>query len=122
MTVSLGEGNTPLLHSARLSERFGTVAVAEYGRIHCEVHGTDCTRDDLLLIGRVQQAAIEAAKPWGRGLAIADTDALVIHEEGHEREQERELVLRLQGTAPLSHGRHPPSTSRGPPRRGAGVR
>jgi len=61
----------------RLSVRFGAVGVAEYGRIHCEVHGTDCTRDDLLLIGRVQHAAIEAAKPWGRGLAIADTDALM---------------------------------------------
>lgn len=61
----------------RLSERFGTAAVAEYGRIHCEMHGTDCTRDDLLLIGRVQQAAIEAAKPWGSGFVVADTDALM---------------------------------------------
>lgn len=61
----------------RLSERFHTVAVAEYGRIHCEVHGTDCTREDLLLIGQAQQALIEAAKPWSNRFVVADTDALM---------------------------------------------
>ena len=61
----------------RLAVHFDTVAVAEYGRIHCEIHGTDCTGDDLLLIGRAQQAMIEAAKRWCNRRLIADTDALM---------------------------------------------
>jgi HTH-type transcriptional repressor of NAD biosynthesis genes len=61
----------------RLAEHFDTIAVAEYGRIHCDIHGTDCTRDDLLLIGRSQHAMIEAAKPWCNRRLITDTDALM---------------------------------------------
>lgn len=61
----------------RLAAHFGTVGVAEYGRIHCEIHGVDCTRDDLLLIGRTQQALIEAAKPWCNWRLFTDTDALM---------------------------------------------
>jgi len=61
----------------RLARHFDTVAAAEYGRIHCEVHGADCTREDLLLIGRAQQGLIEASKPWCNRLVITDTDALM---------------------------------------------
>lgn len=61
----------------RLAQQFDTVAVAEYGRLHCEVYGADCSRDDLMLIGGTQQALIEAAKPWSSGLVITDTDALM---------------------------------------------
>ena len=78
-TVSLHgvESTGKSVLAERLAEHFDTVAVAEYGRIHCELHGNDCTRDDLLLIGAAQQALIEAAKPWCNRLVISDTDALM---------------------------------------------
>ena len=63
--------------SERLAEHYSTVLVPEYGRSHCETHGTDCREDDLLLIGEAQQAMIEAARPWANRLLIADTDALM---------------------------------------------
>jgi NadR type nicotinamide-nucleotide adenylyltransferase len=61
----------------RLADHFGTTLVPEYGRSHCEVHGTDCREEDLMLIGEAQQAMIEAARPWANRLLIADTDALM---------------------------------------------
>jgi NadR type nicotinamide-nucleotide adenylyltransferase len=61
----------------RLSEHYRTTFVPEYGRSHCEAHGTDCREDDLMLIGQAQQAMIEAARPWANRLLIADTDALM---------------------------------------------
>ena len=61
----------------RLAERFSTISVPEYGRAHCETHGTDCREADLMLIGEAQQAMIEAARPWANRLLIADTDALM---------------------------------------------
>jgi NadR type nicotinamide-nucleotide adenylyltransferase len=63
--------------SERLADRYSTVLVPEYGRSHCETHGTDCREDDLLLIGEAQQAMIEAARAWANRLLIADTDALM---------------------------------------------
>ena len=60
-----------------LAAHFSTISVPEYGRSHCEVHGTDCREDDLMLIGAAQQAMIEAARPWANRLLIADTDALM---------------------------------------------
>jgi NadR type nicotinamide-nucleotide adenylyltransferase len=63
--------------SERLAEHYGTIVVPEYGRSHCEAHGTDCREADLLLIGEAQQAMIEAARPWCNRLLIADTDALM---------------------------------------------
>jgi len=63
--------------AARLGEHYGTVTVPEYGRAHCEAHGTDCREEDLTLIGLTQQAEIEAARPWCNRLLIADTDALM---------------------------------------------
>ena len=61
----------------RLADHYGTTFVPEYGRSHCETHGTDCREDDLMLIGQAQQAMIEAARPWANRLLIADTDALM---------------------------------------------
>ena len=61
----------------RLAAHYGTILVPEYGRSHCEAHGTDCREQDLLLIGEAQQAMIEAARPWCNRLLIADTDALM---------------------------------------------
>jgi HTH-type transcriptional regulator, transcriptional repressor of NAD biosynthesis genes len=61
----------------RLADHYRTTFVPEYGRSHCETHGTDCREDDLMLIGRAQQAMIEAARPWANRLLIADTDALM---------------------------------------------
>jgi NadR type nicotinamide-nucleotide adenylyltransferase len=61
----------------QLADHYRTVLVPEYGRSHCQVHGTDCREDDLMLIGKAQQAMIEAARPWANRLLIADTDALM---------------------------------------------
>jgi len=61
----------------RLAEHYSTISVPEYGRSHCETHGTDCREDDLLLIGEAQQAMIEAARPWANRLLVTDTDALM---------------------------------------------
>lgn len=61
----------------RLADHYRTTLVPEYGRSHCEAHGTDCREDDLMLIGEAQQAMIEAARPWANRLLIADTDALM---------------------------------------------
>lgn len=64
-----------------LAERFakeqGALTVGEYGRSHCEVHKHELTREDLLLIGRAQQAMISATARWAGPLLIADTDALM---------------------------------------------
>jgi NadR type nicotinamide-nucleotide adenylyltransferase len=61
----------------RLSKHYRTTFVPEYGRSHCEAHGTDCREDDLMLIGEAQQAMIVAARPWANRILIADTDALM---------------------------------------------
>jgi len=63
--------------SERLAEHYRTIVVPEYGRTHCETHGTDCREQDLLLIGEAQQAMIEAARPWCNRLLVADTDSLM---------------------------------------------
>lgn len=61
----------------KLAARFGTNFVPEYGRVYCEINGTDCSMDDLLLIGRTQQAMIEEAAPLANGVLFSDTDALM---------------------------------------------
>ena len=63
--------------AAQLADHYGTILVPEYGRAHCEAHGTDCREADLSLIGLAQQAEIEAARPWCNRLLIADTDSLM---------------------------------------------
>lgn len=62
---------------AQLAERLGAAPVPEFGRTWCDAHGTDCTMDDLLAIGRTQGAMIEAARRRCNGFVIADTDALM---------------------------------------------
>ena len=68
-------GKTTL--AAALAKETGALTVGEYGRSHCEAHKAPLTLDDLLLIGRAQQAMIAAASQWAGPLLIADTDALM---------------------------------------------
>jgi NadR type nicotinamide-nucleotide adenylyltransferase len=68
-------GKTTL--AASLAQATGALTVGEYGRSHCEAHKDPLTLDDLLLIGRAQQAMIAAAAPYAGPLLIADTDALM---------------------------------------------
>ncbi|MCZ8135494.1 MAG: AAA family ATPase [Porphyrobacter sp.] len=68
-------GKTTL--AALLAAEAGALTVGEYGRSHCEAHKDPLTLDDLLLIGRAQQAMIDAAAEWAGPLLIADTDALM---------------------------------------------
>ena len=68
-------GKTSL--AERLAAHFETIWVPEYGRYHCEVHGTDCSEADLLDIGRTQSATIAAAVPFCNRRLIVDTDALM---------------------------------------------
>ncbi len=68
-------GKTTL--AARLAVHFGTISAPEYGRAHCETHGLDLSEEDLITIGRVQTATIEAARRWCNRRLIADTDALM---------------------------------------------
>ncbi|MFM7379420.1 MAG: AAA family ATPase [Erythrobacter sp.] len=63
--------------AALLAEETGALIVGEYGRSHCEAHKDPLTLEDLLLIGRAQQAMIAAAREWAGPLLIADTDALM---------------------------------------------
>ncbi len=63
--------------AARLGKDRGWITVGEYGRGHCEVHKTDLTRDDLLLIGRAQQAMAKATERWAGPVLLLDTDALM---------------------------------------------
>jgi HTH-type transcriptional regulator, transcriptional repressor of NAD biosynthesis genes len=68
-------GKTTL--AAALAADTGALTVGEYGRSHCEAHKEPLTLDDLLLIGRAQQAMIAAAAEWAGPLLLADTDALM---------------------------------------------
>ncbi|HSJ78388.1 MAG TPA: AAA family ATPase [Erythrobacter sp.] len=68
-------GKTTL--AAALAAETGAITVGEYGRSHCEVHKGPLTIDDLLLIGRSQQAMIAAAGDWAGPLLLTDTDALM---------------------------------------------
>lgn len=68
-------GKTTL--AALLAAETDALTVGEYGRSHCEVHKDPLARDDLLLIGRAQQAMIAAAATWAGPLLIVDTDALM---------------------------------------------
>ncbi|MDP5102580.1 MAG: AAA family ATPase [Erythrobacter sp.] len=60
-----------------LAAETGAITVGEYGRSHCEAHTGPLSLDDLLLIGRAQQAMIAAASAWAGPLLLADTDALM---------------------------------------------
>lgn len=72
-----GESTGKSTLAAQLAKELGTITVGEYGRSHCEVHAAPLTMDDLLLIGRAQQAMARAAEPWAGPLLLLDTDALM---------------------------------------------
>ncbi len=58
----------------QLADRLSTQWVSEYGRAHCEVHGTDLGQSGLQMIAAAHQAQIEAAKEWSGPVLITDTD------------------------------------------------
>jgi len=60
----------------RLAGAFGAAFLPEYGRAFCEIHGTDCSLDDLVAIGCAQQANIEVAL-GERPIVVSDTDSLM---------------------------------------------
>ena len=63
--------------AAQLAEALDTDWVGEYGRWHCEVHGTELVPADLELIAAAQQALIDGAREWSGPVLIADTDWLM---------------------------------------------
>lgn len=67
--------------AARLAAHYGTELVPEYGRLYCEVHGSETDADDLVAImhGHVAltEAAREQAAVRGARLIISDTDPLM---------------------------------------------
>jgi NadR type nicotinamide-nucleotide adenylyltransferase len=65
------------LLAEQLAAHFATISVPEYGRAHCEAHGTQLDQAGLTRIAEVQHALIQASLPWcGRRLFI-DTDPLM---------------------------------------------
>lgn len=69
--------------SKTLAARFAGLAVPEYGRAYCELHGVDCDAEDLLNIAAGQDAAIDAAGRESPGLIVSDTDALLTEVWSH---------------------------------------
>jgi len=63
--------------AGQLAAHLRTLQVPEFGRTWCEVHGADCTMDDLLAIGRTQDAMARAAAERCRGWLVLDTDPLM---------------------------------------------
>ena len=63
--------------AAQLARELATHWVPEYGRSHCEVYRDPLSLDDLLLIGRAQQAMAEAGARWAGPVLLLDTDALM---------------------------------------------
>ena len=63
--------------AARLAAHFETIWTPEYGRYHCQAHGTDLSVADLVLIGRTQSAMIASSLPWCEKRLFVDPDALM---------------------------------------------
>lgn len=63
--------------AAALADRFETVQVPEYGRIHTDAFGTDCTPDDLLAIARGHIASEAAAARNANRILVLDGDPLL---------------------------------------------
>lgn len=63
--------------AAQLAQELNTVWIPEYGRAHCEVHGNDCSEQDLQTIAAAHQSMIEAAKEWAGPILFSDTDWLM---------------------------------------------
>jgi NadR type nicotinamide-nucleotide adenylyltransferase len=63
--------------AAALADQLGTIWVPEYGRSHCEVHGTDLHERDLETIAAAQVGMIAAARSWSGPVLLSDTDWLM---------------------------------------------
>lgn len=63
--------------AAALGQQLGTIWVPEYGRSHCQVHGTDLDERGLETIAAAQDAMIAAARPWSGPVLLTDTDWLM---------------------------------------------
>ena len=63
--------------TAELAARLGAVQVPEFGRTWCDLYGTDCTMDDLLVIAKTQQALADAGARRCNGWLVLDTDPLM---------------------------------------------
>lgn len=67
--------------AGRLAGHFGTVAVTEYARAYCALHGNNLSREQLSHVAQVQEESIRGAareaEHRGARLLVADTDAVV---------------------------------------------
>ena len=61
----------------QLAKHLQTPFVPEYGRSHCEIHGSDLYPADLEMIAAGHHAMIDAAKEWSGPVLISDTDWLM---------------------------------------------
>jgi NadR type nicotinamide-nucleotide adenylyltransferase len=61
----------------RLAAHFDTLFVPEYGRTHTEHFGTDCKREDLVLIARGHEALTAAAARQANRILLLDTDPVL---------------------------------------------
>ncbi|MBL8647327.1 MAG: ATP-binding protein [Sphingosinicella sp.] len=66
---------------ARLAAHYGTRLIPEYGRLYCEVRGSETDADDLVSIMHGHVALTEAARDdaaaHGARLVVSDTDPLM---------------------------------------------
>ena len=60
--------------AAQLAGALDTDWVGEYGRWHCEAHGTDLVPADLELIAAAQQGLIAGSREWSGPVLVTDTD------------------------------------------------
>ena len=67
--------------AARLARHYGAELVPEYGRLYCEMHGSETDADDLVAIMRghaaLTAAARDRAEARGDSLIVSDTDPLM---------------------------------------------
>ncbi len=68
-------GKTTL--SKKLAQRYQTIVVPEYGRIHTEQFGVECSEADIARIAQGHVALIKAALRQANRLLILDTDQVL---------------------------------------------
>ena len=68
-------GKTTLANS--LADRYRTIAVPEYGRIHTDEFGTNCSDGDIMRIAQSHVALTKAAARQANRLLILDTDPVM---------------------------------------------
>ncbi len=61
----------------QLAQRFGTIAVPEYGRTYTDAFGTDCPPEAFLAIAQGHLAATAAAARQARRILVLDTDPVL---------------------------------------------